>query len=55
MLHMESEDDWDSEILGEDGMHSNIEVKDRGYGKPTKITEVYPIEMEDSAKFGSQL
>ena len=51
---MESADDMDTEVL--DGeMDSTLEVKDRGYGKPTKISEVYPITMEDSTKFGSQL
>ena len=51
---MESEDDMETEVLNGE-FDSSLEVKDRGYAKPTSISEVYPITIEDSKKFGSQL
>ena len=53
-LYMESADDWETEVIDEK-KDTPLEVKDRGYGKPTTISEVYPLTMEDSTKFGSQL
>ena len=52
ILYPESADDWDTEILQED-KDTDVAVRDRGYGKKTKITEVYDITLEDSAKFNN--
>ena len=52
ILFPESADDWESEVIQEDKDESTA-VRDRGYGKKTKITEVYDLSVEDSTKFNN--
>ena len=51
-LYPEDADEWDNEVIDEE-KDVNIEVSQRGYGKPSKISEIYPITIEDSEKFSS--
>ena len=54
ILYPEAADDWDTEVL-QDDKDGDIPLRDRDYGKPTKMTEVYDITLEDSAKFSGNL
>ena len=54
ILHPEAADDWATEVL-QDDKDSETPISDRGYGKKTKITEVYDITLDDSKKFSSNL
>ena len=53
-LYPESADDWETEVLDK-AKDELIEIKDRAYGKPSAITEIFPLKFEDSAEFSKQL
>ena len=52
-LYMEPEDEWENEMNLQPWKDEEIEVKYRAYGKPSPITEIYPLKPEDSAKFSN--